>query len=1515
MVRLVAGNPGTDELLVGFVEEGADNRPFELGPGQERHFVLSLNAQNANRERYRFPVRIHSDAGYADEAEVQVAVRLPVVNLAWEELGPAETGLGTRLRLTNNGDSLTDLTIQPDSRDISISPSVDHGLFPAGRSLEITAYPRLYDGFRSVTETITATAVNQSSSHEVTLTVPDGESVYMIMLSPEAGAEQVDPDDADLLMARAMSAAHLNPSYIRPSDWTGATDTTGDGRANRWVFVDELERILWVGEDTVGDGEVDYVSADVGFDGQFDYAAIFGDEGWQRTSILDVWIETGFTHPRNRASYDPYDVDIVLNGVVVGELRDTIPEGNHRFRVPPTALSFNEAGVPEGNTLEVRSRRMGRGSYGMTSDFQVKTRLTSMPIWTVAPSREEAVQAVRETEGLMLNEPDYSVASDELVLTLPEEVAAGAVATLTVPVRNFGVAPGGVVGVALSQSAPRGAEVEIQRRYLAEVPVNGVAMARFEWSLAAGHQRYKVTVDPDEETDDTHRGNNEAYIWVEVPGDDSPPTVQILSPAAGDTLTDPVVTIRARAQDDIRVARVEARVDDGLWAPLAWDEDDDYSATALLQPGARVVTVRATDAAGNVAQATANVTVQAPAPDIQILTPEANASTDLRHAEVSVRCGEDVAMLAVRVNEGPWQALRVDDGSATGTVALTFGENVLEVKAVSARGVERVEAVTVTCTTQRTEEEAEAEAERPPVAPVDPDEPPPADTVDVEGFGPREINEDDSRVLPPAPDRPRTPPGAPPAPDVPEEEPVEVEEPELPEISEEIHRELDALENGEADEVVTDEVEEYDGGPTDPAELDEEQMPLDDLLPILNEMLMDFFRNLVDQHDVDALLDTDDVVEDELPPGVVLPPHGLSGPPPPGRSVGVQHTQRTNHCTNRPNIRMPFRMPEWLLALDLPEPGTDEYEAMVSELLARLWAQGIDVEVFEDFHQMLRRRAGRLESPEELPGFWQSVAPYFFGPEPQDPDELRQWREAMTRGVDAFWLRLLASGDPDLIHQGLRARAEAFGKYDEGLQLGAQAVMEEVQRHQNNAETVMSMIPYVGTAMDVLMLARGESLAGEQLTAGRVAMMGGFRALTWGGPKFAGWIHRKAMGTQSGRMFFQAVSEMGGNLGAGGIRNMARVLGRSEDEVRTFFSWAGDHMTRQRSMRGGVDWLLGRKAQTASRNFVPFRAGQSAIYRQRIERRHAENLLDRMASTTDRREFRRLTVQLQGNKTAQAVINTPRYAELARRADRTRSAMGRLADRHTTRAIRNLPPERSGLQRVVQSNPGVNPDDVVVRARTITGGRTGFGRDRDVWYEFVDARTGRRLGDVHHDVSGRIYNDNIQRITGRSARDLDHAVTSAWHPDAYATGVADRAAHERAAGAIVDGCSAGRLRRARDVADTARYKPNEWFSEARTATNPVTRNQNLREGMRQATKEYQRHVEPYVWARPRGPAAMPPRLRHGLDIFQQVQDGILDDSMTVEQGLQALDAIGATPETIVEDLAQYINFINVWGLD
>jgi hypothetical protein len=173
--------PDDKELLVGFVGEGSEDRPIQLPPGEMRQYMLALSAQDCIRELHRFLVRIRSKDGYSDQAEVEVRVKIPRVDLQWEELETNPNTLSKKLRLVNKGDGLTDLTLRAEPAGaFRLRPSVEHALLEANASQELWVDPVLFDGFKSVNGEVKIETFGKTFSHKLECAVPEGMTVYQV---------------------------------------------------------------------------------------------------------------------------------------------------------------------------------------------------------------------------------------------------------------------------------------------------------------------------------------------------------------------------------------------------------------------------------------------------------------------------------------------------------------------------------------------------------------------------------------------------------------------------------------------------------------------------------------------------------------------------------------------------------------------------------------------------------------------------------------------------------------------------------------------------------------------------------------------------------------------------------------------------------------------------------------------------------------------------------------------------------------------------------------------------------------------------------------------------------------------------------------------------------------------------------------------------------------------------------------------------------------------------------------
>ncbi len=696
-VRLECGKPADPLLLAGFVGEGSEDAPFSLSPGEEREFLLGVSAQDVLVESHTFPIRIASDSGLADQANVNLSVRMPKVALRWEDVGPAAHGIGHRFRVLNEGDTLTDFAVYSDSRDVSLSPSINHGLLPAGESIEIAAYPRLFNGFTGMSATLFARGLDKPTPHPFKVSLNPNEKLFQVLLIP--GISPGDPNVADIeaRVRKDLEAAEkLNPSAI---DWNLAgerLDVDGDGILDRRILRDPAADLVWVGDDTDGDDEVDFVHADLHGDGTFEYSALAGPGGWERTNIIEAWLEMGFKLPWDASSYHPHDVDVVLNGEVVGRLRDAIPSGQYAFRVSPRLLRFDQTGRPVNNRIGIRSTHLRGGHYVVNSDFRFKLRLAPTPVWQAATSVEEARRQVAAIEGVSTDGPDYSISASEIRLEGPSPLPSGAKTEIVVPIRNLGSTAPDSVAIALFAE-----QTEVARIQADAVPLTGTATLRIPWIAAAGVRELRIVVDPEASSEDPQRANNEATLSVAVAGDTNAPTLAVESPLADSKFPSPIVPLKIRAQDDGGVSSVSVAVDGGLPVALG-GENSLYEATCLLQPGPHRLYVRATDASGNVATSAVAVVVEAVPVPFAIQSPSANAQIDERQVAVTLSLLPNVQLAAARVENGPWIRAETQSGRATATLPLNYGPQAIDALQVDVRGVASTQRVDVVCTQQST---------------------------------------------------------------------------------------------------------------------------------------------------------------------------------------------------------------------------------------------------------------------------------------------------------------------------------------------------------------------------------------------------------------------------------------------------------------------------------------------------------------------------------------------------------------------------------------------------------------------------------------------------------------------------------------------------------------------------------------------------------------------------------------------------------------------------------------------
>jgi len=306
----------------------------------------------------------------------------------------------------------------------------------------------------------------------------------------------------------------------------------------------------------------------------------------------------------------------------------------------------------------------------------------------------------------------------------------------------------------------------------------------------------------------------------------------------------------------------------------------------------------------------------------------------------------------------------------------------------------------------------------------------------------------------------------------------------------------------------------------------------------------------------------------------------------------------------------------------------------------------------------------------------------------------------------------------------------------------------------------------------------------------------------------------------------------------------------------------------------------------------------------------------------------------QTNKTAQRIINSEAPEALRRRVndalarvykdvdDAAKGTISRIINAsddelaglatQTGRSVDDLKRFRDQIHDVAKrNNVEVNKLQISTDDFSANPGAK-VGRDRDVTF-FVDDASGKHLADVHHDISKNIYEDGLWRRTrgtapgpgdvARHAEELDQMVTSRWHPEAYNSG--DSTFTE-----FLDTGRPPTITRLDDIRDTMTVKSEHWWHMAAREADPTRRSQQIAEGMRQATKQWDRIIDRRVSkylgdARRASKIKMPTDLQTGLDIFRKVETG----AITPRQAQAMLEEIGMTHQNVLNKMTGFFEAV------
>jgi hypothetical protein len=223
-----------------------------------------------------------------------------------------------------------------------------------------------------------------------------------------------DSEDSEVWLARC-------PADGQP--WAPATQMTNDKAYSEYPLVWLEHDLLFMSyhSDLSGLADLKYVRQSK------DNGDTWGEPVAQ-PSLENVagraWVEINFALQYARSSYHPHDTTVFLNGVQIGKLEHTIPEGTYVWEAPPGVADCGAAGI-RANHIRVKVDGLNGANYILAGKCRliVQRRYTQLPV--VASSQAEA-DTLAQSGGTTLNHamPDLALAANAIA-GLPNQLSPG----------------------------------------------------------------------------------------------------------------------------------------------------------------------------------------------------------------------------------------------------------------------------------------------------------------------------------------------------------------------------------------------------------------------------------------------------------------------------------------------------------------------------------------------------------------------------------------------------------------------------------------------------------------------------------------------------------------------------------------------------------------------------------------------------------------------------------------------------------------------------------------------------------------------------------------------------------------------------------------------------------------------------------------------------------------------------------------------------------------------------------
>ena len=449
-----------DDLIVGFVGAGSVDQTVSVSPNEARLADLYIHSQDAKLSTYSLKINLTNLGAeeIVDYAVVNVNVRQPNINLEVSEISMDNATLTKTYTIINHGDTVTDLQVLPEGplkTQVQVDPNINHALLRTGESLSFKAVPVLTPDFTEYDGNIQVIAAGETQNVPYTAALPPSKQVFVVV--KENITWTVAFNDWYCTNRPRIDERFTLPSHIKK---------TVDGLPN----------------------------------------------------VDKACVEAYFSLTWPRDDYRPHNVHILMNGVEIGSLMNTIPEGPYLFSFDGYLLNYASEGLAE-NVLTLQMDNLNGGHYVVSANMRIVLHVKKIEIAVVASNMTEAEDLADELGGTIADSADFAVYPEGITLSnsQPKE---GETITISAKIFNFGTLEGNNVPVSFYLNSTL-----VETKTISVILPLSTQIVNFEWITTKGTHTITIKINEGQTISEKDYSNNQASKSLTVMS--IPPEVEV----------------------------------------------------------------------------------------------------------------------------------------------------------------------------------------------------------------------------------------------------------------------------------------------------------------------------------------------------------------------------------------------------------------------------------------------------------------------------------------------------------------------------------------------------------------------------------------------------------------------------------------------------------------------------------------------------------------------------------------------------------------------------------------------------------------------------------------------------------------------------------------------------------------------------------------------------------------------------------------------------------------------------